>query len=323
MNPTYFETPAQFRAWLEANHATASELSVGFRKKGTGLPSITWPESVDQALCFGWIDGVRHSIDAENYRIRFTPRKPGGIWSQVNIGRFTELLAQGLVHPRGVLAYETGKGRTNQYSHERGEQSFSEAETERFEANARALLSAERTALNLLGRLSGVATLTHTYTTAISGTKARIADTRKTTPGLRHLEKYAVRCGGGLNHRFGLDDAILIKDNHVAACGGVAEALKRARAAAGHLMKIEVEVDSLAQFDEALPLAPDVIMLDNFSLEDLATAVRLAAGKVTLEASGGVNLKTVRGIAETGVDVISVGALTHSAPVLDIGLDAV
>ena len=193
----------------------------------------------------------------------------------------------------------------------------------RVEANARALLSAERTALNLLGRLSGVATLTHAYTTAVSGTKARIADTRKTTPGLRHLEKYAVRCGGGLNHRFGLDDAILIKDNHVAACGGVAEALKRARAAAGHLMKIEVEVDSLAQFDEALPLAPDVIMLDNFSLEDLATAVRLAAGKVTLEASGGVNLQTVRGIAETGVDVISVGALTHSAPVLDIGLDAV
>ncbi len=193
----------------------------------------------------------------------------------------------------------------------------------RVEANARALLSAERTALNLLGRLSGVATLTHAYTTAVSGTKARIADTRKTTPGLRHLEKYAVRCGGGLNHRFGLDDAILIKDNHVAACGGVAQALNRARAAAGHLMKIEVEVDSLAQFDEALPLRPDVIMLDNFDLEDLATAVRLAAGKVTLEASGGVNLQTVRGIAETGVDVISVGALTHSAPVLDIGLDAV
>lgn len=191
------------------------------------------------------------------------------------------------------------------------------------EANARALLSAERTALNLLGRLSGVATLTRTYANAVSGTKARIADTRKTTPGLRHLEKYAVRCGGGLNHRFGLDDAILIKDNHVAACGGVAEALKRARAAAGHLMKIEVEVDSLAQFDEALPLHPDVIMLDNFSLEDLAAAVLLAAGKVTLEASGGVSLQTVRSIAETGVDVISVGALTHSAPVLDIGLDAV
>ncbi|ODT61944.1 MAG: nicotinate-nucleotide diphosphorylase (carboxylating), partial [Phenylobacterium sp. SCN 69-14] len=160
------------------------------------------------------------------------------------------------------------------------------------------------------------------YVDAVEGTGARIADTRKTTPGLRHLEKYAVRCGGGLNHRFGLDDAILIKDNHVAACGGVGEALKRARAAAGHLMKIEVEVDSLAQLEEALPHRPDVIMLDNFSLGDLAAAVRIAGGEVTLEASGGVNLQTVRGIAETGVQVVSVGALTHSATVLDIGLDA-
>jgi nicotinate-nucleotide pyrophosphorylase (carboxylating) len=191
------------------------------------------------------------------------------------------------------------------------------------EANARALLSAERTALNLLGRLSGVATLTRDYVQAVAETGARIADTRKTTPGLRHLEKYAVRCGGGLNHRFGLDDAILIKDNHVAACGGVGEALRRARAAAGHLMKIEVEVDSLAQLEEALPHRPDVIMLDNFSLEDLAKAVAMTAGAVTLEASGGVNLQTVGGIARTGVQVISVGALTHSASVLDIGLDAV
>lgn len=192
----------------------------------------------------------------------------------------------------------------------------------RVEGNARALLSAERTALNLLGRLSGVATLTGAYVQAVAGTRARIADTRKTTPGLRHLEKYAVRCGGGLNHRFGLDDAILIKDNHVAACGGVAKALERARAAAGHLMKIEVEVDSLVQLEEALPHRPDVIMLDNFSLADLATAVALVDGRVVLEASGGVNLQTVRAIAQTGVDVISVGALTHSAPVLDIGLDA-
>lgn len=193
----------------------------------------------------------------------------------------------------------------------------------RVEANARALLSAERTALNLLGRLSGVATLTRAYVNAVEGTGARIADTRKTTPGLRHLEKYAVRCGGGLNHRFGLDDAILIKDNHVAACGGVGEALSRARAAAGHLMKIEVEVDSLAQLEEALPHGPDVIMLDNFSLEDLTTAVRLTGGRTTLEASGGVSLKTVAAIAATGVNVISVGALTHSASVLDIGLDAI
>ena len=189
-------------------------------------------------------------------------------------------------------------------------------------SNARALLSAERTALNLLGRLSGIATLTEAYVEAVRGTGAVIVDTRKTTPGLRALEKYAVRCGGGVNHRYGLDDAILIKDNHVAACGGVAEALRRARAVAGHLTPIEVEVDTLEQFEVALAHAPDVIMLDNFSLPDLAEAVRRCGGKVRLEASGGVNLQTVRAIAETGVTAISVGALTHSAPVLDIGLDA-
>ena len=189
-------------------------------------------------------------------------------------------------------------------------------------ANARALLSAERVALNLLGRLSGVATLTRAYVDAVAGTGAVITDTRKTTPGLRALEKYAVRCGGGVNHRFGLDDAILIKDNHVAAAGGVGAAIRRAKAAAGHLVKVECEVDSLAQLDAALAEAPDVVMLDNFSLADLAAAVACVAGKVTLEASGGVNLETVRAIAETGVDVISVGALTHSAPALDIGLDA-
>lgn len=192
----------------------------------------------------------------------------------------------------------------------------------RVTANARALLSAERTALNLLGRLSGVATLTAAYVDAVAGTKARIVDTRKTTPGLRALEKYAVRCGGGVNHRFGLDDAILIKDNHVAACGGVRQAIERARAFAGHLVRVECEVDSLDQLAEALDAGPDVIMLDNFSIKQLNVAVGMAAGRVVLEASGGVTLDTVRAIAETGVDVISVGALTHSAPVLDIGLDA-
>jgi nicotinate-nucleotide pyrophosphorylase (carboxylating) len=192
----------------------------------------------------------------------------------------------------------------------------------RVEANTRALLTAERTGLNLLGRLSGVATLTAAYVAAVSGTRARITDTRKTTPGLRALEKYAVRCGGGINHRFGLDDAILIKDNHVAACGGVGPALARARAHVGHLMKIEIEVDTLSQFDEALAHRPDVILLDNFSLAAMAEAVTRNAGAVVLEASGGVTLQTVRAIAETGVDVISIGALTHSASVLDIGLDA-
>jgi nicotinate-nucleotide pyrophosphorylase (carboxylating) len=189
--------------------------------------------------------------------------------------------------------------------------------------NARAVLSAERTALNLLGRLSGVATLTRNFVDAVDGTGARITDTRKTTPGLRALEKYAVRCGGGISHRFGLDDAILIKDNHIAACGSVGEAVRRAKAYAGHLVKVEVEVDSLVQLQEALAHDPDVVMLDNFTVEDLREAVTIAGGRVTLEASGGVDLETVRAIAETGVETISVGALTHSAPVLDIGLDAV
>jgi len=189
------------------------------------------------------------------------------------------------------------------------------------EANARALLSAERVALNLLGRLSGVATLTAQYVKAVRGTGARITCTRKTTPGLRALEKYAVRCGGGVNHRYGLDDAILIKDNHIVAAGGVGAALERAKAAAGHLVRIEIEVDTLAQLDEALPHGPDVILLDNFSLDDLRVAVARAKGRAVLEASGGVSLKTVGAIAQTGVDVISSGALTHSAPSLDIGLD--
>src|SRR4029450_12332297 len=157
----------------------------------------------------------------------------------------------------------------------------------RVEANARALLSAERTGLNLLGRLSGIATLTRDYVDAVAGAKARIVDTRKTTPGLRALEKYAVRCGGGVNHRFGLDDAILIKDNHIAACGSVAEAVRRAKAAAGHLMKVEVEIDNLGQLEDALRHQPDVLMLDNFGLADLAEAGRRTAGRAGVEGAGG------------------------------------
>ncbi len=156
----------------------------------------------------------------------------------------------------------------------------------------------------------------------VGDTHVRIVDTRKTTPGLRALEKYAVRRGGGANHRFGLDDAILIKDNHVAACGGVGEAVRRARAAVGHMVKIEVEIDGLDQLDEALAEGPDIIMLDNFELADMARAVARVNGAALVEASGGVSLATVRAIAETGVDLISVGALTHSAPILDIGLDS-
>lgn len=193
----------------------------------------------------------------------------------------------------------------------------------RIEANARALLAAERTALNLVQRMSGVATLTRAYVRAVEGTNVNIVDTRKTTPGLRLLEKHAVRCGGGVNHRFGLDDAILIKDNHVAVCGGVGPALERARAEAGWLTPIEIEVDGIEQFQQAQAYEPEVIMLDNFSLAELREAVALNSYKSKLEASGGVNLETVRAIAETGVDAISVGALTHSAPALDIALDAV
>lgn len=193
----------------------------------------------------------------------------------------------------------------------------------RVEGNARALLAAERVALNLLTHLSGVASLTRKYVEATDGLSARIACTRKTLPLLRALQKHAVRCGGGFSHRYGLDDAILIKDNHIAICGGVAPALERAKATVSHTMKIELEVDSLDQLKEALPYAPDVLLLDNFTLEDCAEAVRLAKGKAVLEASGGVNLTTVRAIAETGVDVISVGALTHSVTGLDIGLDAI
>ena len=187
--------------------------------------------------------------------------------------------------------------------------------------NARALLTAERVALNYLGRLSGIATMTRQYVDAIRGTKARIVDTRKTTPGLRAFEKYAVRCGGGFNHRTGLFDAILIKDNHIVAAGGLSKAIEAARAASGHMVKLEVEVDTLEQLDEVLRHKVDAVLLDNMTPALLAKAVAKIAGKCLAEASGGVNLSTVRQIAETGVDLISAGALTHSAPVLDLGLD--
>jgi len=186
---------------------------------------------------------------------------------------------------------------------------------------ARSLLTAERVALNFLGPLSGTATLTAALVKAVEGTKARIVCTRKTLPGLRTLQKYAVRCGGGFNHRFGLDDAAMIKDNHIQAAGGIAPAVARLRAGLGHMVKIEVEVDRLEQLEEALANGVDTILLDNMSLDDMRRAVALAKGKAVLEASGNVTLETVRAIAETGVDTISSGAITHSAPNLDIGLD--
>jgi nicotinate-nucleotide pyrophosphorylase (carboxylating) len=191
----------------------------------------------------------------------------------------------------------------------------------RISGSARAILTGERVALNLLGRLSGIATATRDLTRAIEPHRARIADTRKTTPGLRLLEKYAVRVGGGANHRFGLDDAILIKDNHVAIAGGVREAIERARAAASHTTKIEVEVDSLEQLEQALALGADLVLLDNFAIDQLAEAVRRAAGRAVLEASGGITAATAAAVAATGVDLLSVGWLTHSAPALDVALD--
>jgi nicotinate-nucleotide pyrophosphorylase (carboxylating) len=186
---------------------------------------------------------------------------------------------------------------------------------------ARAVLSAERVALNFLTHLSGVATATAAFASAIAHTKARITCTRKTIPGLRALQKYAVRCGGGSSHRFGLDDAILIKDNHIAVCGSVRRALERAKSWAGHLVKIEIEVDSLDQLREAIEAGADAVLLDNMEPEVLEEAVRLADGQVVLEASGKVTLVNVAAISETGVDYISSGWITHSAPSLDLGLD--
>jgi len=190
----------------------------------------------------------------------------------------------------------------------------------RLDGNARAMLAAERSALNTLQHLSGIATLTQRYVDAIAGTGATLLDTRKTLPGLRALDKYAARMGGAQNHRMRLDDGILIKDNHVAVCGGVARAVRAAKAANGDL-EVQVEVDRIDQIEPALDAGADRLLLDNMDVGTLCEAVALVAGRVPLEASGGVNLDTIRGIAETGVDYISVGRITQSAPAVDIGLD--
>jgi nicotinate-nucleotide pyrophosphorylase (carboxylating) len=191
----------------------------------------------------------------------------------------------------------------------------------RISARTRALLTGERTALNFVNRLSGIATLTAAYVTAVEGTGARIACTRKTTPSLRALEKYAVRAGGGINHRFGLYDAVLVKDNHIAASGGLANALTALRARTGHLVRVEVEVDTLDQLEEALRFPIDAALLDNMDVATLKQAVALVNKRVVTEASGGVTLENVREIALTGVEVISVGALTHAARSLDSSLE--
>ncbi|MCC2612977.1 carboxylating nicotinate-nucleotide diphosphorylase [Neorhizobium petrolearium] len=189
------------------------------------------------------------------------------------------------------------------------------------EGPSRGLLTAERTALNFLGHLSGIATVTARIVNAVSNTRAAVVCTRKTTPGLRALEKYAVRAGGGLNHRFALYDAVLIKDNHVAIAGGVSEAIRRARANVGHMVKIEVEVDTFDQLREAMEIGVDAVLLDNMTPEQLREAVTIVGGRAITEASGGITPETAAAIAVSGVDLLSVGWITHSAPTLDIGLD--
>lgn len=193
----------------------------------------------------------------------------------------------------------------------------------RVEGKARAILQAERVALNLVQRMCGIATLTAAYVDAVAGTTARVVDTRKTTPGLRVLERHAVRCGGGHNHRSSLSDSVMAKDNHLAVVDDIGTAIRRARADLPHTMHIEVEIDSLDQLDAVLDAGPDTIMLDNFSVDDLVEGVRRIAGRAIVEASGGITLDTIRQVAETGVDVTSVGALTHSVRALDLGLDIV
>ena len=190
-----------------------------------------------------------------------------------------------------------------------------------FQGATRTLLRGERVALNLVQRLCGIATLTSTFADQVKHTKAKVVDTRKTTPGLRMLEKYAVRSSGGHNHRYSLSDGVLIKDNHIAACGSITEAVRRVRQRVPHTINVEVETDTLAQVEECLLCGVGVIMLDNMDLPTMREAVQLINGRAIVEASGGVNLETVRGIAETGVDIISVGALTHSAKACDIGMD--
>jgi nicotinate-nucleotide pyrophosphorylase (carboxylating) len=191
----------------------------------------------------------------------------------------------------------------------------------RISGDARAILTAERTALNFISHMSGVATATSKLVALTKHTKAKVICTRKTTPNLRALEKYAVRCGGGMNHRFGLDDAVLIKDNHIAVCGGIRQALQAAKAYAGHMVKIEIEVDNLEQLKEVIAEGADVVLFDNMSPEDMRKGVEMIGGRMKTEASGGISAESAKAVAESGVDMLSSGALTHSSPILDIGLD--
>jgi nicotinate-nucleotide pyrophosphorylase (carboxylating) len=259
-------------------------------------------------------DDTRHDITTaatvlsdRRARCRLVPRQTGVL---AGLALATEAFEQ------------LDKAVTIRIEHEDGTRISPDSPVMFLSGHARALLSAERVALNFVQRLSGIATITARYVAAVAGTRARILDTRKTTPGWRRLEKYAVRCGGGLNHRLDLSAAVLIKDNHLAAVDGdIALAVKRARAVAPAGLKVEIECDRLDQVRAAIDAGADVIMLDNMGLGDLREAVRLVDGRAVIEASGGVTTDTARSIAETGVDWISVGALTHSAPALDLALD--
>ncbi len=253
-------------------------------------------------------DLTTDTIVPPNARARMTIRaRQPGVVAGLDLAR----LAFRLIDPAIDLAIEKPDGTALQSGDVVG----------RLEGPARGLLTAERTALNFLCHLSGIASVTHGIVAAVAHTRATIVDTRKTTPGLRAVEKYAVRAGGGGNHRFGLDDAVLIKDNHVAIAGGIGPAIERARAGVGHLVKVEVEVDTLDQLAQALAVGVDAVLLDNMAPDMLRQAVATVAGRAITEASGRINPETAAAVAETGVDLISVGWLTHSAPVLDLGLD--
>jgi nicotinate-nucleotide pyrophosphorylase (carboxylating) len=269
-------------------------------------------------------DAVRRALDEDLGRA-------GDITSAATIPEGIQARASLVARKAGVIAgLECARraftlldaGVTFRAHHRDGDQVAAGTLLAEIDGAAVPILSAERVALNFLGRLSGVATLTAAYVAKVGNAKARVVCTRKTTPGLRTLEKYAVRCGGGVNHRFGLDDAVLIKDNHIAVAGSIRAALQQARVKVGHLVKIEIEVENLDQLREVLATGQaDAVLLDNMDVRTLAQAVNLAAGRLVLEASGGVNLGTIAAIAATGVDLISVGALTHSAPALDVALD--
>ena len=277
----------------------------------TPLPRVLIEPLVAAALCedLGRAgDLTTDSIVPADARARLTirARQPG-----IVAGLDLASLAFALVDPAIVLEVEKPDGSRVAPGDVVG----------RLEGPARGLLTGERVALNFMGGMSGIATVTQSIVDSVRGTRATIVDTRKTTPGLRAIEKYAVRAGGGGNHRFGLDDAVLIKDNHVAIAGGIRPAIERAKAGVGHLVKIEVEVDTLAQLEEALAVGVDAVLLDNMSTKELSQAVAMVAGRAITEASGRVTPETAPAIAATGVDLISVGWLTHSAPVLDLGLD--